>query len=652
MMLPEMTRSARVVRAFLRFARGAGVGLALGALAACGGGGGGGSSTPAKTIQTPEMTITPVPLPVPMDQLEAATISAGETVEATLESADDVKYYRLDVAETSVVELTLDAEAGTEVALMHRNGVVLTRAITASEVTTTGVVVSKGTLYVRVREAVEQLAAVERNFSLVSKVTKIADRAGVVINIARDIPKVDVPIGGGEVNVDLTGVFQRSDNGPVAFRVDDSTGALAVHLKTLAVHLEKTRIESTDEKISARVRADGSAMPGDVELTLCASPLAPPITCIPWTVTLVEASLPLLQALVRRKPGVPETSPVNFIQAGGTFTSEPVGSYFEYVEGATVRYTLTVVGDPPRTAGWSSAIVDERVRISSASDIDGGSDVVVRLTITASTDSGTNPRTAWVDFRVRVNNVVARRPRLSFKESDYERYLLPGATMYTSEPLGEYFEYDGTSVLTFSSSIRRQEGTGWGVRITEDGKLEVSQSGTTLGHYVGVEITATSRGTATSEEVSVSTTFYVQIARVVCCEDPTNCSCDLRDRTYNVWLDYGDLCSYDFGRRGNRYKMPFTREVTSCPKTGRRVLGASPDPVDLADIVNAPQTATRDCCINPDRDDNDIDAGLRIGQCHCENNEGRRLGSNTHCSVHKVPRDGWRNSNSCSVSLF
>ena len=530
---------------------------------------------------------------------------------------------------------------------MHRNGVVLTRAITAS-VTTTGVVVSKGTLYVRVREAVEQLAAVERNFSLVSKVTKIADRAGVVINIARDIPKVDVPIGGGEVNVDLTGVFQRSDNGPVAFRVDDSTGALAVHLKTLAVHLEKTRIESTDEKISARVRADGSAMPGDVELTLCASPLTPPITCIPWTVTLVEASLPLSQALVRRKSGVPETSPVNFVQAGGTFTSEPVGSYFEYVEGATVRYTLTVVGDPPRTAGWSSAIVDERVRISSASDIDGGSDVVVRLTITASTDSGTNPRTAWVDFRVEIAPVVARRPLLRSKEGEYERFLLPGATTYTSEPLGEYFEYDGTSALTFSSSIRSQEGTGWRVRITEDGKLEVSQSGTTLGHYVGVSIAATSRGTATSEEVSNSTTFYVQIARVVCCEHVWSCTCDLRHRFYNVHPDYGDLCSYTSGSRPYFFKMPFTKEVTSCPKTGRRVLGASPDPVMLADVINAPLTATRDCCINPDRDDKESEAGLRIDDCTCRNQQGRGGGG---CS-NLLQNHGYRSSNSCSVSLF
>ena len=55
MMLPETTSSAHVARAFRRFARGALVGLALGALAGCGGG----TSTSTKTARTPEMTGTP-----------------------------------------------------------------------------------------------------------------------------------------------------------------------------------------------------------------------------------------------------------------------------------------------------------------------------------------------------------------------------------------------------------------------------------------------------------------------------------------------------------------------------------------------------------------------------------------------------------------
>ena len=55
MMLPETTSSAHVARAFKRFARGALVGLALGALAGCGGG----TSTSTKTARTPEMTGTP-----------------------------------------------------------------------------------------------------------------------------------------------------------------------------------------------------------------------------------------------------------------------------------------------------------------------------------------------------------------------------------------------------------------------------------------------------------------------------------------------------------------------------------------------------------------------------------------------------------------
>ena len=48
MMLPEMTSSARMARAFQRLARGAVVGLALGGLAACGGGGSSKPATPAQ----------------------------------------------------------------------------------------------------------------------------------------------------------------------------------------------------------------------------------------------------------------------------------------------------------------------------------------------------------------------------------------------------------------------------------------------------------------------------------------------------------------------------------------------------------------------------------------------------------------------------
>ena len=121
MMLPEMTSSARVARAFQRFARGAVVGLALGGLAACGGGG---SSKPA----TPQMTITPGG-----DTLAyAVDVTGKETTEGRLDSPDDIQYYQWEAPEDGTFEFTLEADAGLELAILDSGGNVITTAETAS----------------------------------------------------------------------------------------------------------------------------------------------------------------------------------------------------------------------------------------------------------------------------------------------------------------------------------------------------------------------------------------------------------------------------------------------------------------------------------------------------------------------------------------
>ena len=119
MMLPEMTSSARVARTFLRFARGAVVGLALGVLAACGGGGG--SSTPAKTTPTPapEMTITP-PAPTAEDIASATDITGQDSFEVRLDSANPRAFYKIRVDEPTV--LALRGEDGLEVTVYDSAG--------------------------------------------------------------------------------------------------------------------------------------------------------------------------------------------------------------------------------------------------------------------------------------------------------------------------------------------------------------------------------------------------------------------------------------------------------------------------------------------------------------------------------------------------
>ena len=339
MLLREMTSSA-FAHSFKRFARLAVAGLALAGLAACGGGGGGGNASP-------EMTITPAPT---ADQLEAATvISAGEPVDGTLESADDVKYYRLDVAETSVVEFTLDAEAGTEIALLDSSGgVVLVHAVTASEATVRHTV-RQGSIYARVRNAVKK-ANQNRLFRLVNRVTKVTAYAGTVIDVLRGIPKGEIPIGPGGaagISYDLRGVFSRPDDQPLTYRVGGHAGLLSVKI----------------ERESLRLTSTGDAVPGPLTLTLTAT--LPDVDNIPgasvsWTLTLIGAG--------RVKPeysdGVRER-----VETGLTYVSPQLGGYFEFPAGSELSYRLQgalrdSTGFTVNGARWHLAQGTDRVSVT------------------------------------------------------------------------------------------------------------------------------------------------------------------------------------------------------------------------------------------------------------------------------------------------
>ena len=180
-------------------------------------------------------------------------------------------------------------------------------------------------------------------------------------------------------------------------------------------------------------------------------------------------------------------------------------------------------------------------------------------------------------------------------------YLGRGETMYTSGPLGEYFEYDGTSELTFSSRTTGASGTGWSPQIRGD-KLEVSQLAMTLGHYVEVDVTATSPGG------SATARFEVQIGYVVCCNTIFSCNCGFQYRYYHP------VCGSD-------------QRVSNCPRTGLEYTGG-------------PST-TRECCEDTDLDSTREEAGLRVQSCRCDNVPSPLCGD-----------PDWRSTASCSVNRF
>ena len=175
MLLREMTDPA-FAHSFKRFAQLAVVGLALAGLTACGGGGGG-SSTPAETAPTtptpdPDPTPTPDPAPTPTpdpaptptptpdptpdpapapepepdptptpstppeipitpapapedhpDTLAAAVvIAAGATVEGSIDSPDDVDFFKVELTGPSTVTFWTTGEADTAITLFDEDG--------------------------------------------------------------------------------------------------------------------------------------------------------------------------------------------------------------------------------------------------------------------------------------------------------------------------------------------------------------------------------------------------------------------------------------------------------------------------------------------------------------------------------------------------
>ena len=124
MLLREWTDPA-FARSFKRFAQLAVAGLALAGLAACGGGG---SSTPAATAPTtptptPEIPITPAPATDHPNTLEAAVvIAAGATVEGSIDSPDDMDFFKVQLTDPGTVTFWTTGEADTVITLLDGDG--------------------------------------------------------------------------------------------------------------------------------------------------------------------------------------------------------------------------------------------------------------------------------------------------------------------------------------------------------------------------------------------------------------------------------------------------------------------------------------------------------------------------------------------------
>ena len=346
MLLREMTDPA-FAHSFKRFARLAVAGLALAGLAACGGGGGSSTSTPT----TPELTITPVDTPAgpeasAHDLVGAQAITSGVEITASLASADDVKFYRLEVAEErSEIEFTLDAEAGIEIAILDSNGYVIAIAETESMAKTT-VSAAARTLYVRVRDkakrgwdALNRTKAV-KTFKLVSDVVAVARN---LINLYKGIPHVTLAAGGAGFEFDLRDHFTLPDGRRIVSSVTASLPGVSASIQGTTVRL-----------------ASGDVAHGGVRFVLR--------LCIPIVdYCFTEA---FSGTIGRRGPTAkPEFPGIirGSIADGETYTSRPLVDYFDYPAGATVNFVAQSTARPD-DKGWSIRIEQGRLVVSTTSD--------------------------------------------------------------------------------------------------------------------------------------------------------------------------------------------------------------------------------------------------------------------------------------------
>ena len=86
---------------------------------------------------------------------QATVVASGQTVEGSIDSPDDVDYFRLELTEPSVIISTLTADSGLEIAIVDGNGNVLTTAVTASDASVAAGTENPTSWVVRVRSVLE-----------------------------------------------------------------------------------------------------------------------------------------------------------------------------------------------------------------------------------------------------------------------------------------------------------------------------------------------------------------------------------------------------------------------------------------------------------------------------------------------------------------
>ena len=246
-MLPREMTSSALAHSFKRFAQGAVAGLALAGLAACGGGGG--SSTPAATTPTtpttptpstpPEIPVTPAPATDHPNTLAAAVVvAAGATVEGSIDSSDDVDFFKVQLTDPGTVTFWTTGEADTVITLLDGDGNDLSAA--AGSVSSRPAGGGAG-LVAAAADTADSAGRVSVTTGLDEVFARVSGRQGgstgdyslhneVVENLAPRIVKrfttVTAKAGGAAATVDLSEFFSDPEGGALTFSASLPAGSI------------------------------------------------------------------------------------------------------------------------------------------------------------------------------------------------------------------------------------------------------------------------------------------------------------------------------------------------------------------------------------------------------------------------------------------
>ena len=396
MLLREMTSSA-FAHSFKRIAQLAVAGLALAGLAACGGGG---SSTPAEETPTPapdpdpaptpDPTPTPTPDPAPAptpdptaptpstppeipitpapaaedhpDTLAAAVVvAAGATVEGSIDSPDDVDFFKVELSDPGTVTFWTTGAADTVVTLMDGDGNDLSAAAGSASLRPTG---GGAGLVAAAADTANSAGRVSVTTGLDEVFARVSGRSGgstgdynlhneVAENLAPRVLGAIAPAtvkAGGTTTVDLSGAFEDPEGGALTFST--SFGAGQVGPVSLGVSISGSVMNIT---------SPAAMQPGPVSITVTASDpfglvavQVVSVTVTPGENNPPDGSDPADCIDVEGRRFWEEFCPIAGVQGGALYEAKFTNSCTESVD---VHYEFSKFGDDsPRPSSGATTV--------------------------------------------------------------------------------------------------------------------------------------------------------------------------------------------------------------------------------------------------------------------------------------------------------